>query len=63
MASDDLAGDIAKATQLLVDAGFENLIATDTYGDFHGSEYQVHVSAKDDPTYGSTIAYSYYLVQ
>ena len=63
VASDDLAGDMAKATQLLVDAGFENVIVTDEYRDFHGTEYQVHVTAKDDPNYGSTIAYSYYPVQ
>ena len=63
VASDDLVAGMADATQLLVDAGYENVIATAEYSDFHGSKWQVHVTAKDDPTYGKTVAYSFYLVQ
>ena len=63
IASDDLKGDMEAATALLVNAGYENVIVTDEYRNFHGSQYQVHVTAKDDPTYGSTIAYSFYEVQ
>jgi hypothetical protein len=63
VASDDLVAGMANATQLLVDAGYENVIATPEYSDFHGSKWQVHVTAKDDPTYGKTVAYSFYLVQ
>ena len=63
VASDDLTAGMADATQLLVDAGYENVIATAEYSDFHGSKWQVHVTAKDDPTYGKTVAYAFYLVQ
>ena len=63
VASDDLAAGMAAATQLLVDAGYENVLASPEYSDFHGSKYQVHVTAADDPNYGKTIAYSFYLVQ
>ena len=63
VASDDLVAGMANATQLLVDAGYENVIATPEYSDFHGTKWQVHVTAKDDPTYGKTVAYSFYLVQ
>ena len=63
VASDDLVAGMAEATQLLVDAGYENVIATAEYSDLHGSKWQVHVTAKDDPTYGKTVAYSFYLVQ
>lgn len=62
IASSDLPGDMAKATQLLVDAGYENVIAGTEYSDFHGSEYQVHVTAKDDPTWGPSVAYSFYAI-
>ena len=61
--SDDLVGDLAKATKLLTDAGYENVIATASYADFHGSEYQVHVVAKVDPKYGKSILYSFYHVK
>lgn len=60
---DDPAAGMAAATQLLVDAGYDNVIAGEEYSDFHGSKWQVHVTAKDDPTYGKTVAYSFYLVQ
>ncbi|MEP6481429.1 MAG: hypothetical protein ABJA94_05410 [Rhodoglobus sp.] len=63
VASTDLPGDLAKATQLLVDAGYDNVIALPDYADFHGTKYQVHVTAKLDPKYGSSIAYAFYLVQ
>jgi hypothetical protein len=63
VASSDLAGDMAKATQLLVDAGYDNVIPGTSYADFHGTEYQVHVTAKDDPKYGPSIAYAFYHVQ
>ncbi|MEO8094715.1 MAG: hypothetical protein ABI632_07255 [Pseudolysinimonas sp.] len=63
IASTDLPGDLAKATQLLVDAGYDNVIALPDYGDFHGTKYQVHVTAKVDPKYGSSIAYAFYPVQ
>jgi hypothetical protein len=61
--SSDLPGDLAKASDLLVAAGYEKVISSDDYADFHGSEYQVHVTAKDDPKYGSTILYSFYHVK
>jgi hypothetical protein len=63
VASNDLVAGMAAATQLLVDAGYESVLATPEYSDFHGSKWQVHVTAADDATYGSTIAYSFYLVQ
>ena len=63
IASSDLPGDMQKATQLLVDAGYENVIVTDGYRDFHGTEYQVHVTAADDPKFGPSIAYSFYATQ
>jgi hypothetical protein len=63
VATDDPPTGMAAATHLLVDAGYENVIATAEYSDFHGSKWQVHVTAKDDPTYGKTVAYSFYLVQ
>jgi hypothetical protein len=63
IASTDLAGDMAKATKLLVDAGYDNVIAGTSYSDFHGTEYQVHVTAKVDKTYGSSLAYAFYHVQ
>lgn len=63
VASDDLAGDMEAATTLLLNAGYANVITTDEYRNFHGTKWQVHVTAKDDPTYGSTIAYSFYEVQ
>jgi hypothetical protein len=63
VASSDLAGVMAKAAQLLVDAGYGNVIPGTPYADFHGTEYQVHVTAKDDPKYGPSIAYAFYNVQ
>ncbi len=63
IASSDLPGDMEKATQLLLDAGYENVIVTDGYRDFHGTDYQVHVTAADDPNYGVSIAYSFYETQ
>jgi hypothetical protein len=63
IASSDLKGDLAKATKLLTDAGYDKVIGTSSYADFHGTEYQVHVTAKVDPKYGSTILYSFYHVK
>lgn len=61
--STNLAGDLAKATVALEAAGYENVILSDDYADFHGSKYQVHVVAKDDPKYGPSVLYAFYAVQ
>lgn len=56
--SEDLAGDLAAATALLTAAGYTPTNAGDGWADFHGSDYEVRIVALDDPTYGSSLAYT-----
>lgn len=56
--SEDLPGDLAKATSLLTTAGYENINGGDAFADFHGPDYDVRVVAVVDDTFGSSLAYT-----
>ena len=57
VASEDLAGDLAAATTLLLDAGFTQRASDPAYGEFGGEKFQLRVIASDSAKYGSSLNY------
>jgi len=57
IASEDPVADLATATALLVDAGYEHAITDPAYGEFVGEDFQLRVVASSDNTYGPSLYY------
>ena len=56
--SANLAGDLAGATALLVEAGFANTNGGDGWADFHGATRDVRIVAASDDTWGDSLTYT-----
>jgi hypothetical protein len=56
--SEDLPGDLAKATTQLTAAGYEQTNAGEGWADFHGLDYEVRVVGLVDDKFGSSLAYT-----
>ncbi|MBX3098685.1 MAG: hypothetical protein KF761_03825 [Salinibacterium sp.] len=57
--STDLAADLATATALLVDAGYEVTTSADAYADLSNATRKVRIIASVDETWGSSLAYTF----
>jgi hypothetical protein len=58
IASDDLPGDLASATALLVNAGYTVTAAADGYAEFADDKRSLRIVASVDASYGSCLAYT-----
>jgi hypothetical protein len=59
ISSDDLVADLSTASQLLLDAGYEQTAAAEGYAEFTNPQRNLRLVASVDGTYGSCLAYTF----